>query len=140
MNLQRILVPVAGAALVVFGWRSYGWPGIALVAGGIVMWVLLNFTRFTHVLKRAADQPVGYVGSAVMLHSRLRTGLTLLQVIGLTRALGEQLSDKDVQPEVFRWTDGSASSVTCEFAGGRLVKWTLDRPSGEPPVADGASR
>ena len=140
MNLQRVLVPVAGAALVVFGWRAYGWGGVALVVGGIVMWMLLNFNRMTQVLRRAADQPVGYVGSAVMLHSRLKTGLTLLHVIGLARALGEQLSDKDAQPEVFRWTDGSASSVTCEFTGGKLSKWTLERPSGEPPQADGTSR
>jgi len=69
-----------------------------------------------------------------MLHSKLKPGLTLLHVIGLARALGEQLSDKDVQPEVFRWTDGTASHVTCEFANGKLAKWKLERP-GEP--ADG---
>jgi hypothetical protein len=129
MNLQRILVPIAGAALVAFAWRSYGWPGVALVVGGIVMWVLLNFTRMTQILKRAADQPVGYVGSAVMLNAKLKPGLPLLHVIGIARALGEQLSPKDVQPEVFRWTDGSGSHVTCEFANGKLTKWALERPA-----------
>lgn len=128
MNLQRILVPIAGVALVAIAWRSWGWPGVALVVGGIVMWVLLQFTRMTQVLQRAANQPVGYVGSAVMLNSRLKPGLTLLHVIGLARALGEQLSPKDAQPEVFRWTDGGASRVTCEFVQGKLVKWTLERP------------
>ena len=133
MTFQRILVPIAGAALVAFAWRAWGWSGVALVAGGMVMWVLLHFTRLTQILKRASDRPVGYVDSAVMLNAKLRPNLTLLHVIGLTRSLGEQLSAKDAQPEQFRWTDGSASSVTCEFAAGKLVKWTLDRPA--PPEA-----
>ena len=141
MNFQRILVPVAGAALVAFAWRSYGWAGVALVVTGIVMWMLLHFTRLTQVLKRAANQPIGYVGSAVMLNAKLRPGLTLLHVIGLTRALGEQLSPKDAQPEVFRWTDGTASRVTCEFANGKLVQWTLERPTAEvPPASDEPGR
>ncbi|WBX99933.1 glycerate kinase [Ramlibacter tataouinensis] len=131
MNWQRILVPLAGAALVAFAYRSFGWSGVALVAGGIVMWMLLHFTRLTQVLKRAADQPIGYVGSAVMLNSRLRANLTLLHVVGLARALGEQLSPKEQQPEVFRWTDNSGSRVTCEFEQGKLARWQLERPPAE---------
>jgi len=69
MNWQRILVPIAGAAMVAFAWRAYGWPGVVLVLGGVVMWVLLHFTRITQVLRRAADLPVGYVGSAVHVES-----------------------------------------------------------------------
>ena len=134
MNWQRIVVPIAGAALVAFAWRSWGWAGVALMVGALLMWVLLHFTRLTQVLKRAADQPVGYVGSAVMLNAKLRPNLTLLHVIGLTRSLGEQLSPRDQQPEVFRWTDGSASQVTCEFVQGKLARWKLERPSAE---ADG---
>ena len=131
MNWQRIFVPLAGVGLVAVAWRSWGWPGVALVAGGMVMWVLLNFTRMTGVLRRAADQPIGYVRSAVMLHSRLRPRLTLLHVIGLARALGEQVSPKDEQPEVFRWTDNSGARVICEFAGGKLARWKLERPEAE---------
>ena len=78
-------------------------------------------------------QPIGYVGSAVMLNAKLRPGVAMLHVLALTRALGEQLSPKDEQPEVFRWTDGSKSHVTAEFLNGRLVKWTLYRP----PVSEG---
>jgi hypothetical protein len=46
----------------------------------------------------------------------------------MTRSLGLLLSVKDQQPEMFRWTDGSDSQVTCEFVGGKLVKWELVRP------------
>jgi len=134
MNVKRIAVPIAGAVLMAAAWRSWGWAGIALVLGGIVMWMLLHFTRMTQILKRASGRPIGYVGSAVMLNAKLKPGLTLLHVVGLTRSLGEQLSPKDAQPEVFRWTDESASHVTCQFAGGRLTTWALERP--EPPADD----
>lgn len=138
MTWQRIAIPVAGAALVAFGWRSYGWGGVALVVGGLLMWMLLHFTRLTQVLRRAADRPIGSVGSAVMLNARLQPNLTLLHVIGLARALGEQLSPKDEQPEVFRWSDGSGSHVTCEFVQGRLARWKLERPPAESDAASPA--
>lgn len=138
MNLQKIWVPVAGVVLVVAAYRGYGWPGVALVVGGIVMWMLLHFTRMMKVLQRAADRPVGWVDSAVMLNARLKAGVNLMYVVTLTRALGEQLSPKEQQPEVYRWTDGSASSVTCEFAHGKLVKWELFRPSAEDGTGETA--
>ncbi len=129
MNFQRILVPLAGVVLVAVAYRTYGWGGVAIAAGVVVMWGLLHFTRMMQVLKRAADRPIGYVGSAVMLNAKLRPGVTLLHVVAMTRALGELQSPKDTQPEIFRWTDGSASHVTCEFLNGKLVKWELVRPA-----------
>lgn len=128
MNLQKVLMPVLGVVLVAAAWTSYGWAGVAVVVTGLVMWVLLHFTRLTHVLKRAADRPVGFVASAVMLNAKLKPGVNLLHVIAMTQALGEQLSPQDSEPGVYRWTDASGSSVTCEFAQGRLVKWALSRP------------
>lgn len=146
MNWQRIFVPVAGAVLVAAAWRAYGWPGVAAVAGGIVMWMLLHFTRLMHVLKQAADRPVGYVASAVMLNAKLQAGMPLLKVIALTRALGEQRSEPDAQPEVFRWSDTGGSQVTCAFADGRLTTWDLVRPEAqaspvtEPPGPPGLAQ
>ena len=129
MNWQRIVLPLAGIGLVFVAWRNYGWQGMALVIGGIVMWMLLHFTRMMKVLQRAAQRPVGYCDSAVMLNAKLRPGVNLLHVLALTRAVGEQVSPKEQQPEIYRWTDSTASSVTCEFARGRLVKWELLRPA-----------
>ena len=63
-----------------------------------------------------------------MLNAKLRPGVNLLHVVAMTRSLGELLTPKDTQPELFRWTDGTRSSVTCEFAQGRLVRWELSRP------------
>lgn len=132
MNFQKILWPVLGLVLLVVGWQNYGWKGAVLVLTGIVMWMLMHFTRMMKVLQRASERPVGYCDSAVMLNAKLRPRASLLHVLAMTRAIGEQLSEKDVQPEIFRWTDGTASSVTCEFANGKLVKWELYRP--EAPV------
>ena len=128
MNLQKIIMPILGVVLVAAAWRAYGWAGVAVVVTGIVMWALLHFTRLTHVLNRAAKRPKGYVGSAVMLNAKLKPGVNLLHLIAMTGALGEQLSAKDEQPEIYRWTDGTNSHVTCEFANGKLVKWSLYRP------------
>lgn len=128
MQFQKILIPVGGVILVAAAYRAYGWGGVAVAMGGLVMWLLLHFTRMMQVLKRAADRPVGYVGSAVMLNAKLRSGVTLLHVVAMTKALGELISLKDEQPELFRWTDGTQSFVTCEFVGGKLVKWELVRP------------
>ena len=128
MNFQRILVPILGVVLIAAAWRGYGWGGVALVAGGIVMWVLLHFNRLMMALRRAANRPIGYVDSAVMLNAKLQPGVNLLHVVSLTRSLGQLLSVKDEQPEIYRWTDAGQSHVTCEFHGGRLVKWALVRP------------
>jgi hypothetical protein len=122
-------MPLVGAVLVVASYRVYGWMGVAAAAGFVVMWLLLHFTRLMTVLKRAADSPIGHVGSAVMLNARLRAGVTLMHVIAMTRALGALQSREGEQPEVYRWSDAGGSHVTCEFLHGRLARWTLVRPS-----------
>ena len=131
MNLRNILVPLGAVALIGFGFQAYGWAGVAAVAGGLVMWALLHFTRLVNVMKKAANRPMGYVGSAVMLNARLRPGVNLMHVVAMTQSLGEQLSAQDAQPEIYRWTDGTQSHVTCEFHQGKLVKWALVRPGAE---------
>lgn len=128
MHFQKILVPLGGVVLVGLAYRAYGWAGVAMAATGGVMWGLLHFTHLMQVLKRAAKRPMGYVDSAVMLHAKLRPNVNLMHVIALTKSLGELVSPKDEQPEIFTWTDGSQSVVRCEFLNGRLQRWTLTRP------------
>jgi len=132
MNFRRFLVPLGGLLLLGFAWRSYGWPGVALVSGGIVMFLLLHFNRAMGVLKRAAERPIGFVPSAVMLNAKLKPGVTLMHVVAMTRALGELQSPKDTQPEVFRWRDAGDSWVDATFVNGKLKEWALTRP----PVQD----
>ena len=131
MNLRNILVPLGLIVLVVAAYNSAGWPGVAAVVGGIIMWVLLHFTRLMSIMKKASQRPIGYVGSAVMLNAKLKPKVPLVHVVAMTRSLGQRLSEEGLDPEIYRWTDGTQSHVTCEFQGGRLMKWELQRPKQE---------
>jgi hypothetical protein len=133
MNFQKLFVPIGGVIIVAAAYQGYGWPGVVLMGGGIVMWVLLNFTRMMKVMQRASARPIGYVDSAVMLNAKLKAGMTLLHVVAMTRAPGALRSPKDTQPEIYRWSDTTDSHVTCEFNGGKLQKWEMFRPA---PVED----
>lgn len=128
MKSQVLLLWVGVAALLVFAFDRFGWSGLALAGGALLMWLLLHFTRLMHVMKRAANRPLGHVESAVMLNAKLQQGCPLLHVIAMTRALGERLTAEGVEPEVYRWRDESGSSVSCEFEGGKLQRWKLERP------------
>ena len=135
MNVRNILVPVGLAVLLYTAHRSYGWMGVAAVGGGVVMWLLLHFTRLMTIVRRASERPIGYVGSAVMMNVKLKPKVSLVHVIAMTRSLGERLSEEGKDPEIYRWTDGTKSHVTCEFVNGRLMKWTLVRPTPEAKPA-----
>ncbi|MDO9253196.1 glycerate kinase [Hydrogenophaga sp.] len=135
MNFQRIAIPLLVIGLLAFAWRQYSWPGVAAVGGGLLMWLLLHVTRLMTVMQRAAKRPIGHVTSAVMLNAKLKPGMTLMHVIAMTRALGERLTPEGEQPEQYRWTDGSDSSVMAHFHGGRLVSWDLARPAPEAETA-----
>ncbi|PVE07371.1 hypothetical protein [Limnohabitans sp. Rim28] len=128
MNFTKILAPLAILVFTIGAWQAFQWAGIALAAGGVVMWVLLHFTRMVTILKKAADRPIGHVASAVMLNAKLKKGVNLMHVIAMTRSLGQLLTEKDAQPEIFTWTDSSDSVVTCTFVGGKLTEWALVRP------------
>ncbi|MDO9293175.1 MAG: glycerate kinase [Hydrogenophaga sp.] len=132
---RSLLFLAAGLVLFYGAWRAWGWPGLAAAGGGLLMWLLLHFTRLMNIMQRAAKQPIGSVGSAVMLNAKLKPGVTLMHVIAMTRALGERLTPEGEQPEQYRWTDGSHSSVTAHFRNGRLVSWDLARPAPEDETA-----
>ena len=112
-------------AAVALGYWQYGWQGVLLAFSGIVFWLLMQFTRALRAMRTAGGSPVGHVASAVMLQARLKTGLRLMDIILLTRSLGEKLAD---DPETFRWTDASGAAVTVELVKGRCVRWALARP------------
>lgn len=117
---------------VALGYAQYGWQGVVMAVSAIVFWLLMQFTRALRAMRTAGTAPVGSVASAVMLNAKLKTGQRLMDVIMLTRSLGEKLSDA---PETYRWADGSGVSVSVEFNQGRCVRWTLARPATETPDA-----
>jgi hypothetical protein len=109
------------------GYVGWGWPGVVLGITVMVFWLLLQFSRSLRVLKKAAGAPVGHVGSAVMLHSQLKTGMPLLKVLVLTRSLGTRLGDA---PERWGWADPGGARVSLEFDDGKLQSWELIRDDG----------
>lgn len=117
---------------VALGYVQWGWQGVVLAITVIVFWLLLQLSRALRVMRQAGGAPVGHVDSAVMLHSRLRKGMRLLDIIPLTRSLGEKVDDpqRATTVESFRWSDASGASVTLELREGRLTRWELSRPEG----------
>jgi hypothetical protein len=114
---------LAGAAIAA-GYWTYGWRGVVLGSSVVVFWLLLQFSRSLRVLKIAGGAPVGHVDNAVMLHSRLAAGMTLMQVLTLTRSLGQRLSEN---PERWAWADAGGARVELSLADGKLVSWRLLR-------------
>jgi hypothetical protein len=134
MNFSKFLIPLGVVVFVAGAWHQYKWPGVAVATGAVVMWILLHFTRMVTVMSRAANRPVGHVGSAVMFNAKLKKGVNLLHVIAMTKSLGERLSEENAQPEIFKWTDTGDSFVVCTFKDGKLTSWEMSRPA-DPDAA-----
>ena len=111
--------------LVAVGWMKYGWPGVAMAVTVVVFWLLLQFNRAVKVMKNAADAPVGFVPSAVMMNAKLKRGMTLMQVVTMTKSLGRRTAES---PETWAWTDEGNSTVSLVMDNGKLDRWTLVRP------------
>lgn len=128
MAAMNVLVGWALAVLALaVGYVQWGWPGVALGVSVIVFWMLLQFSRTLRVMRLAGQAPVGHVESAVMLHSKLKPGMRLIDILPLTRSLGVKV---DEAPESFEWRDASGATVRVELVAGRCRAWSLERPDG----------
>lgn len=127
--------PLVGWALAlaafVAGWVGWGWRGVALAFTATVFWLLLQFSRSLRVLRQAGSRPVGSIGSAVMLHARLRQGMRLLEILPITGSLGRKVAD---DPETYVWTDQGGDQVRVEMRGGRCTAFALERAGATPPA------
>lgn len=112
-------------AALISGGLVYGWQGVVLALTVIMFWLLLQFTRLMRVMKTAGEAPVGSVKSAVMLNAKMKVGLKLVDMIPLTRSLGQKLGDS---PETYAWQDEGGVRVEVVLEGGKVVRWTLLRP------------
>lgn len=129
--------PVIGWTLAVLAiaasYQSFGLKGVAFGITLIVFWLVLQLNRSIRVMKNATEKPIGYIGSAVMFNAKLKPGLSLLQVVAMTKSLGKKVAD---EPESFAWTDESQSTVTVVLVKGRVASWNLARPAQEGEVAE----
>jgi hypothetical protein len=136
-KLGWLLVAVAFAA---GGWY-YGWQGLVMAFTVTVFWLLLQFGRALRVMKNATEKPVGHVVSAVMFQTKLLRQMTMLQVVGLTKSLGQKVGQADgtdhtnTSNDIWRWTDAAGDSVVLTFTKGKLTMWDLHRAdAGEVPA------
>ncbi|WP_374675594.1 hypothetical protein [Ideonella sp.] len=118
-------------AAVAVGHVQWGWRGVVLALTVVVFWLLLQFSRALRAMRAAAGAPVGTVASAVMLHARLKPGMTLPQILPLTGSLGRRLAE---EPDTYAWTDASGARVEVVLVHGRVTQWQLQRPEA-PPAA-----
>lgn len=116
---------LVGIALGGFQW---GWQGVVLALSVIVFWLLLQFSRALRVMRQAGGAPIGHVDSAVMLNAKLRQGMRLMEIIPLTRSLGQAVESEPGASEAFTWTDSSGACVRVQLQGGLLRRWSLERP------------
>ena len=123
---MRSVVWAIAVAAVAIAYAEYNWNGVALVISIVVFWLLLAFNRTLRIMRSAGTRPVGRIGSAVMLNSKLKRGMNLLQVITITGSLGEQLSE---DPDRWRWVDEGGAAVELTLVKGKLAAWALSRPA-----------
>jgi hypothetical protein len=142
---------VLALVLIVAGYRSYGLAGLALAASVIVFWLLLQFSRVMRVMNTAGANPIGRVDSAVMLTTKLRRKQQMVNVVQVTRSLGQRIdppldpaaSEADARRtmaatdrETWAWTDDGDVRVEVVFVKGRVDSWTLHRPEDAAPTSD----
>jgi hypothetical protein len=106
------------------GYVQWGWQGVLLGITLVCFWLLLQFSRAMRVMRGATQSPVGYVKSALMMSTKLRAGMKMIDVVTMTKSLGAQVSET---PEVWRWHDEGGDAVALTFEGGRLARWVLER-------------
>lgn len=109
-------------AALVAGGAFFGWKGTIVALSGVVFYLLLQFTQLMRVMRTANESPLGHVSSAIMLQSRLRPGMKLIELIKLARSLGEK-----VAPDTYRWTDAGGDAVDIVLVKGVVSSWTLLR-------------
>ncbi|NML13849.1 hypothetical protein [Azohydromonas caseinilytica] len=120
---------VLALGVLALGYVQYGWRGAVLGLTLVVFWLVLQFNRTVKVMRNANQFPVGYVESAVMLNAKLKPGMRMLDIVTLTRSLGQRLEGGDGAPgaECWRWRDAGGAGVEVQMRRGRCVRWTLTR-------------
>ena len=124
--MNPILGWVLALCALAAGWLSYGWPGLAMAGTVIAFWLVLQFNRAVRVMKNASETPVGHVVSVVMLNAKLKAGMPMIQVVGLTRSIGKRVGRST---ETYLWTDAGGLELLVTFDNGRCRSWQLNRPA-----------
>ena len=105
--------------------QQYGVQGFAAAVTLVIFWLLLQFNRALRVMRRAGERPLGQVPSTVMMQTKLKAGMPMLNVVAVAKSLGSRVGAGD---DVWQWHDTGGATLTLHFTGGLLQRWMLDRP------------
>lgn len=117
--------------VVTLGYSQYGWQGLLFGITVVVFWLLLQFSRTMRVMQKAAQAPKGRIDSAVRVHSKLKAGMRMLDVLPIAGSLGEREAGEGAE-EHWVWTDEGGVRILLRMRHGRLVDWGLKRPPDAP--------
>ncbi len=135
--------PVLGWALAVVavaaGYIGYGWPGVLLAVSVVVFWLLLQFSRAMRLMRMAAQQPIGSVKSALMLHTRMQSGLRLADVMKMTGSFGAVVKPNAAggaapDTETYTWADDGGDTLQVTLRAGKVSSWLLQRAEAAAPA------
>ncbi|MDT9001895.1 hypothetical protein RQP53_21640 [Paucibacter sp. APW11] len=129
--MSPLLGGLLSLAALFAGGLLLGWKGVVLALTVIVFWLLLQFSRLMRVMKQAGAAPLGSLkGSALMLHSQLKPGMPLLELLKLSGSLG-----KKTAPDAYTWQDAGGDRLEIRLHKGRVQHWTLTRATEAPAPA-----
>jgi hypothetical protein len=119
------------------GWSAWGWQGLVVSGSLVAFWMALDVSRAFRLMRKAGQAPLGTVGNAVMLHSQVRPGMTLIQLVRHTGSLGRPVAQPGAE-EAFEWRDGAGDRVVVTLRGGRSVDAVLLRAADDATAAAGS--
>ena len=90
----------------------------------VEFWLQTQFSRSMRMRRQAKESPIGRVDDVVMLHSKPKPDLHLLDVMPLTRNLGKMVADVT---DTFVRTDASDERLRVEFSQDRFNAFALKR-------------
>lgn len=128
---QRTINSVLTAAALLAGWWSFGWPGLALAITVLAFWTILQFNQASRRLRNVADRPKGMVDSVVTLQSKLGHGMTMAEVLEISRSLGQRVNERGNE---WLWRDSYGNQIVVTFRRGAVERWSATRTDEQLPA------
>lgn len=121
---QKLFNVILAGAAIVAGWRSMGWLGVILAITLICTWMILQFNRATRQMRHVADRPKGMVDSVVTLQSRLAHGMSMSDVLAISKSLGQRVSGTNGD---WMWRDSYGNQIVVTFRRDGVTRWAATR-------------